>query len=122
MFRHVKFAELPVVDQDRAVAFYTRHARADALRRREIRRDWRWIEFQIPGAQTKILLTRREGEPREEPAMILVVEDVAKALRDAEGSRRRVHAGPTKAPWSAEETYALFSRQRRATRSCSALL
>jgi predicted enzyme related to lactoylglutathione lyase len=108
MFRHVKFAELPVVDQDRAVAFYTGTLGLTLFVDAKYDETWRWIEFQIPGAQTKILLTRREGEPRAEPAVILVVEDVAKAHIALKDRGVEFTQDPAKAPWSAEETYALF--------------
>ena len=40
--------------------------------------------------------------------MILVVEDVAKAYETLKGRGVEFTQGPAKAPWSAEETYALF--------------
>lgn len=108
MFRHVKFAELPVVDQGRAVAFYR-----DALGLQVGVDDssqgaWRWIELKIPGAKTRLLLTKREGEPRQEPALVLVADDVG-AAHEMLTSRGVVFTQPpAPAPWSGGETYALF--------------
>jgi predicted enzyme related to lactoylglutathione lyase len=108
MFRHVKFAELPVVDQDRAIRFYTGKVGLDVVVDSPYGPGWRWLEFAIPGAATKILVTRREGAPREEPAIILVVEDVERAFEALKDRGVAFTQPPTTAPWSAEESYALF--------------
>ena len=56
---YVRFAELPVVDQDRAVKFYTEKLGFRVAQDRPYQEGWRWITLEIPGAQTKILLTRK---------------------------------------------------------------
>jgi predicted enzyme related to lactoylglutathione lyase len=108
MFRHVKFAELPVLDQDRAIRFYIGKLGLNVVVDTPYQEGWRWLEFEVPGAATKILITRREGEPREEPAIILVAEDVRAAHETLRGRGVEFTQAPTPAPWSAEETYALF--------------
>jgi predicted enzyme related to lactoylglutathione lyase len=108
MFRHVKFAELPVVDQDRAILFYTEKVGLRKAVDSPYGNGWRWLEFAIPGAATKILVTRRDGAPREEPAIILVVEDVSAAYETLQAKGVEFTQAPTRAPWSADESYALF--------------
>jgi predicted enzyme related to lactoylglutathione lyase len=108
MLRHVKFAELPVVDQDRAIRFYTEKVGLEVFVDSPHGDGWRWLEFAIAGAETKILMTRRSGPPREEPAIVFVVEDVAASYRELRTKGVEFTLPPTEAPWSAAETYALF--------------
>jgi predicted enzyme related to lactoylglutathione lyase len=108
MFRHVKFAELPVVDQDRAARFYRDKIGLKVVVDTPYETDWRWLEFEVPGAATKILVTRREGEPRREPAIILVAGDVQRAYEALTSKGVEFTQPPTAAPWSSAETYALF--------------
>ncbi len=108
MFKHVKFAELPVVDQDRAIRFYTEKLGLSVAVDSPYSPDWRWLELEIPGAATKILVTRREGAARSEPTIILVAADVQAAYEMLKGKGIEFMQAPTKAPWSADETYALF--------------
>jgi predicted enzyme related to lactoylglutathione lyase len=108
MIRHVKFAELPVVDQDRAVRFYADKVGLTVVVDSPYKPDWRWLEFEVPGAATKILVTRRGGGPRDEPAIILVVEDVSAAYEALKAKGVEFTQAPTEAPWSADESYALF--------------
>ena len=108
MFRHVKFAELPVVDQDRAIRFYREKVGLSVVVDSPYGPDWRWIEFEIPGAATKILATRREGAPHEEPAIILVVEDVSAAYDKLMAKGVEFTQAPKPTPWSADERFALF--------------
>jgi predicted enzyme related to lactoylglutathione lyase len=108
MFRHVKFAELPVLDQDRAIRFYIGKLGLNVVVDNPYQEGWRWLEFEVPGAATKILVTRREGEPREEPAIILVAEDVQHAYDTLKAKHVEFTQPPTAAPWSSAEIYALF--------------
>jgi predicted enzyme related to lactoylglutathione lyase len=108
MFKHVKFAELPVVDQDRTVRFYTDTLGLKLFVDSPMSADWRWIEFEIPSAQTKILLTYRDGPPRQEPALILVVDDGSAAYETLKAKGIAFTQPPKAAPWGASETYALF--------------
>lgn len=84
---HLQFAELPVFDQDRAVAFYTEHlgctVRADSPMGDD---GWRWIELVFPGADTALhFIWREDDAPSTGPVLVLVtddVEDTVQALRD----------------------------------------
>jgi lactoylglutathione lyase len=83
---HVMFADLPVHDQDRAVRFYTERLGLRVARDAPYRDEWRWIELEIPGAATRILLTPAPGGPDEPeadatPALVLAVEDVDAGTR-----------------------------------------
>ena len=58
MILQVKFVSIPVEDQDRALAFYTEKLGFSLLTDQPFDANQRWIESQIPGAQTGIALFR----------------------------------------------------------------
>ncbi len=58
MIRGIKFASIPVADQDRALAFYTEKLGFRLLTDQPFSDDQRWIELGIPGADTRIVLFR----------------------------------------------------------------
>ena len=109
MFKHVKFAGLPVSDQDRAVAFYRDVMGLTLAADQHYGSGWRWIEFEVPGSPTKILFEKRANEaPGEQPSLILVVADVDAAFRELSGRSVVFDQEPIDAPWSPKERYALL--------------
>ena len=109
MFKHVKFAGLPVSDQDRAVAFYRDVIGLTLAADQQYGSGWRWIEFEVPGSPTRILFERRANEaPGEQPSLILVVEDVDAAFGELSGRGVTFDQDPMDAPWSPKERYALL--------------
>lgn len=109
MFKHVKFAGLPVSDQDRAVAFYRDVMGLTLAADQHYGSGWRWIEFEVPGSPTKILFEKRANEaPGEQPSLILVVSDVDAAFRELSGRNVVFDQDPIDAPWSPKERYALL--------------
>ncbi len=56
MIKGVKFASIPVTDQDRALAFYTEKLGLRLLTDQPFSNEQRWIELGIPGADTRIVL------------------------------------------------------------------
>jgi predicted enzyme related to lactoylglutathione lyase len=55
MIRGIKFASIPVRDQDRALAFYTEKLGFNILTDQPFG-EQRWIELAIPGADTGVVL------------------------------------------------------------------
>ena len=53
MFKHLKYKELPVANQDRALRFYTEQLGLRVAVDRAYGDGARWIELEIPGAQTR---------------------------------------------------------------------
>jgi lactoylglutathione lyase len=111
---HVQFSELPVADQDRAIAFYTGALGLRVVRDAPYQEGWRWVELEIPGARTRILLARRarsevpdEGSGRG-PALALIVDDVDALHAAASGAGVTFVQGPAPAPWSPALRYALL--------------
>ncbi|MEO8115075.1 MAG: VOC family protein [Phenylobacterium sp.] len=109
MLRHVKFTNLPVSDQDRALAFYRDRLGMTVATDEAYGGDWRWIELTLPDAQTRIVFTRREGKaPSTEPILNLICDNVDETCRDLVDKGVLFHQEPTDAPWRAGERYALF--------------
>jgi catechol 2,3-dioxygenase-like lactoylglutathione lyase family enzyme len=106
MLRHVKFANLPVIDQDRALAFW-RDRLGFAVAADEPYGDGcRWIER---GAQTRIVFVRRPDEtPSEQPDLILVCDEVDQSFAELKAKGVTFTQDPTTAPWRPGERYALF--------------
>jgi len=58
MIRGVKFASIPVTDQDSALAFYTEKLGFRVVTDQPFNDTQRWIELGIPGADTRVVLFR----------------------------------------------------------------
>jgi catechol 2,3-dioxygenase-like lactoylglutathione lyase family enzyme len=56
MIRGVKFASIPVTDQDRSLSFYTEKLGFRLVTDQPFSETQRWIELGIPGADTRIVL------------------------------------------------------------------
>lgn len=110
MISRIRFAELPVEDQDRAVEFYTEKLGLEVAVEAPYDNEWRWIELAIPGAETRLLLSRKADlpRPRDRPVLVLDVGNV-----DAE-HEKLVERGvsfdqePRPAPWDPSSRFALF--------------
>jgi hypothetical protein len=64
MIKFVKFAELPVSNQDWAVSFYTEKVGLKVVRDSPYKDGWRWIELEILYAETRIMLTERPAREK----------------------------------------------------------
>lgn len=58
MIRGVKFATIPVADQDRALAFYTEKLGFRLITDQPFDDQQRWIELGVAGSDTRIVLFR----------------------------------------------------------------
>jgi catechol 2,3-dioxygenase-like lactoylglutathione lyase family enzyme len=56
MIRGIKFASVPVADQDRALEFYTQKLGFRIITDQPFNDEQRWIELGIPGADASIVL------------------------------------------------------------------
>ena len=88
---HIQFAELPVVDQERAKRFYMEKLGCEVTADAPMGKDgWRWIELKFPGAETALHFhRRRDDRPSDEPVMVLVADDVKAAVDGLKEERRR---------------------------------
>jgi lactoylglutathione lyase len=111
---HVQFTDLPVDDQDRAIAFYTGSLGLTVGRDAPYQEGWRWVELEVPGARTRILLARRApSEAPDEPsaagpALALIVDDVDAFHATASAAGVTFVQEPAHAPWGAAMRYALL--------------
>ncbi len=61
MIRAIKFASIPVRDQDRALEFYTGVLGFQVATDQPFGGGQRWIELRIPGAETRLVLFTPPG-------------------------------------------------------------
>jgi len=109
MLKYVKFAELPVEDQDRALSFYTEKVGLKVIQDSPYQDGWRWIELEIPGAETRLLFTKRKGKDETgASSLVLIAEDVNETYRELAGKGVTFTKEPTQAPWNPGETLAQF--------------
>jgi len=62
MIKHIDFVSVPVVDQKRALAFYTEKLGFSVFTDQPFDDKQHWIELKIGGAQTKVVLFMPEGQ------------------------------------------------------------
>ena len=62
MIKGVKFASIPVRDQDQALEFYTEMLGFTVITHQPFDDKLRWIELGIPGADTKVVLFTPDGQ------------------------------------------------------------
>ena len=108
MIKGIKFASIPVTDQDRALDFYTKRLGFRVLTDAPFDGNQRWIELSIPRAETKVVLFTPDEHRKMIGSFMMFtfftddVEGTAKELKD-----RGVEfvQEPTKADWG---TMAIF--------------
>jgi len=108
MIRSIKFASIPVRDQDAALEFYTEKLGFSVLTDQPFDGDQRWIELRVPGAETRLVLFTPEGqEDRIGTASNIVFssDDVAATYAELSGRGVAFDAEPSEAPWG---TFAVF--------------
>lgn len=62
MIKSIKFASIPVRDQDRALEFYTSKLGFSIVTDQPMGEGQRWIELGIPGAETRVVLFTAQGQ------------------------------------------------------------
>ena len=106
---YVKFAELPVHDQDRAVYFYTTYMDMSVAKDSSYGSDWRWVELALDGGQTNLLLSRSSTSVRpESPTIAFVVDDVEALYQTLLTANVEIKESPSKAQWNPSEVSLLF--------------
>lgn len=110
MLKFVKFTALPVIDQDRAVSFYTEKLGLRVAQDAPYKDGWRWIELAVPGAETRILLTAQQGEAQsDKPRVVFICDDVDAAYRRLSANGVVFTKEPTTAPWNSGQRFAQLS-------------
>jgi len=109
MLKFVKFAELPVADQDRAVRFYTEQVGLRVAQDSPYKDGWRWIELEVPGAETRIMLIPQQGAVQvDTPRLVFIADDVDAAYQELTGKGVVFTKEPADAPWNPGQRFAQF--------------
>jgi predicted enzyme related to lactoylglutathione lyase len=99
MFKRVKFTTIPVQDQDRALEFYTKKLGLKVFTDQAMG-DSRWIELQVPRAETLIVLFKQANHrPAEMPAAVFVADNVQATYEDLKSKGVTFIQPPKKEPW-----------------------
>lgn len=107
---HVKFAPLPVLDQDRAIDFYRTHFGMRVASDAPYSDNWRWVELAFPGGGTRLLMQRKADEGASgSPDLSLIVEDVDGLYRNMRAAGVAFQGEPKAPPWNKDELAALFT-------------
>jgi predicted enzyme related to lactoylglutathione lyase len=108
MISHVKFLGVCVSDQDRALAFYTEKLGFQLKTDMPFDGGQRWIELEIPGARTQVVLFTPKGLENRIGGFInssLACDDLDKTYEEYRSRGVEFTAPPTKQPWGA---FAMF--------------
>lgn len=107
MIRGVKFASIPVTDQDRAPAFYTEKLGFRLLTDQPYNEKQRWVELGISGTETRIVLFRFDDglQPGKKMNITVWTDDVEKTVRELASKGVELVMKPKKAAWG---TAAIF--------------
>jgi predicted enzyme related to lactoylglutathione lyase len=108
MIQSIKFASIPVLDQDRALEFYTSKLGFAIQTDQPMGEDMRWIELRIPGADTRVVLFTPPGqEDRIGTAsnVVFATDDVEATYRELSERGVDFEGAPEKQPWG---TFATF--------------
>lgn len=98
---HIQFAELPVADFDRAIAFYA-DAFACTVAADVVMNEAgdRWVELAIPGAETNLhFLKRAEQAMSDMSVLVFVMEDVADTVAQLRQRGVAILAEPHSPAW-----------------------
>jgi catechol 2,3-dioxygenase-like lactoylglutathione lyase family enzyme len=101
MIRGVKFASIPVADQDRALAFYTEKLGFRLLTDQPFNDKQRWIELGIPGSDTRVVLFSFDSglQPGAKMNVTFWTDDVEQTFRELESKGVEFVKPPQKADW-----------------------
>ena len=99
MLKRVKFATVPVRDQARALEFYTKKLGLRIFTDQAMGGS-RWIELQVPGAETLVVLFEQPGlEPGPIPAVVFVADNVRATYEELKARGVEFTQPPKKEPW-----------------------
>ena len=108
MIKGIKFASVPVRDQDRALEFYTRKLGFTVATDQPFNDKERWIELKIPGAETRLVLFTPEGhESRigQFQAISFVADNVRKTYEELSGRGVEFLGPPQEADWGSSAIF-----------------
>ncbi len=108
MISHLKFASIPVRDQNLALAFYTEKLGFTIAADKPFDGKQRWIELRIPKAETRVVLFTPEGQEDRVgtfTGLSFATDDVEKTYAEYAARGVPFDGPPQKQPWG---TFAKF--------------
>lgn len=102
MITHLKFASIPVSDQERALAFYTQKLGFKVVTDQQFDDKQRWIELRIGSSETRIVLFTPEGHEDRIGGFFngsLACDDVDATYRQLKQRGVEFLSEPKKEPW-----------------------
>lgn len=108
MLKGIKFASVPVTDQDRALTFYTEKLGFKVATDQPFGNGQRWIELRIPGADTRVVLFTPKGQEDRIGTFSNITfwaDDVESEAADLEAKGVELAGKPQKQDWG---TFVLF--------------
>jgi predicted enzyme related to lactoylglutathione lyase len=109
MIKGIKFASIPVKDQDKALKFYTTALGFAIVTDQPMGPgQQRWLELRIPGAETKVVLFTPDGHEDRIgtfQGISFFTDDVQRTYEEMKKRGVEFSEGPTKQEWG---TYAIF--------------
>ena len=99
MLKRVKFISISVADQARALEFYTKKLGLKVFTDQPMG-DSRWIELQVPGAETLLVLfSQPDHKPGEMPVAVFVADNVTSTYEEFKAKGVEFTQPPKKEPW-----------------------
>ena len=109
MIKGIKFASIPVKDQDKALKFYTTALGFGIVTDQPMGPgQQRWLELRIPGAETRVVLFTADGHEDRIgtfQGISFFTDDVQRTYEEMKKRGVEFSEGPTKQEWG---TYAIF--------------
>ena len=102
MITHLKFASIPVTDQDRAVEFFTSKLGFKVVTDQAFDDKQRWIELKVGGSATKVVLFTPPGHESRVGQFVSLTfncDDVEKTYAELREKGVEFAAPPRKEPW-----------------------
>lgn len=105
MLKRIKFTTVPVKDEARALEFYTNKLGLKIFTDQSMGGS-RWIELQVPGADTLLVLFKQpRHEPAEMPAVVFVADNVQSTYEELTSKGIEFTQPPKKEPWGEHATF-----------------
>ncbi len=111
MIRYLKFASIPVRDQDAALEFYTQKLGFAIATDQPMGKGQRWIELRLPKGETRIVLYTAEGEEKRIGSfmnMSFNCDNIEKTYEELKAKGVEFETPPKKEQWG---TYAILKDQ-----------
>ncbi|MBA3833288.1 MAG: VOC family protein [Chthoniobacterales bacterium] len=108
MIKQIKFINIPVADQNRALDFYTEKLGFTIITDQPFDEKQRWIELRVPKAETRVVLFTSEGDEKRVGTfmnMSYACDDIEKTYEELKARGVEFTGPPKKEPWGSFATF-----------------